>query len=114
MSFDQDEIRTPLDLIRDFAEFLREHEWEDTTESCPRGCCRDWVRKCADCGAVHSGERHRGDPEPHESHCRWQNLMTEADAMLAAEEARREAEEAERERQHSGKTVWEHLEEVLP
>lgn len=118
MSLDvyEDEPRTPFDLIRDFVEYLREHEWEDTTESCGRGCCRDWVRKCPECGAIADGERYnrKGGPEPHKDGCRWQSLMTEAEAMLAAEEARREAEEAEQERQHSGKTSWQHLDEALP
>ncbi len=105
---EEDKPRTAFDLIRDFVEYLLEHEWEDAYESCPRACCREWVRRCPECKAINAGERYTGG-EDHKKGCRWKILLTEAEAMLEDENAQLESEEASRRYQLSRKTSWDHL-----
>ncbi len=128
MSFyDEDEPRTPSDLIRDFAEMLRDRQWSGQyNTSC--GCHPEYSSCCPECGVPESGSRtllewdrsslkYRNvivEGGSHTKGCRLQALLKEAEDLLATEDLARKAAEAEREREHSGKTGWDHLLEESP
>ncbi len=116
---DEADPRTPLDLIRDLAEKLRETQWAgEYNTSC--GCHPEYSPCCTSCDAPEYGSRTIRKREPdgkmvsvsvkggvHEEGCQLLALLDEADTLLNAEEARLE-------REHSGKTGWDHLIETEP
>jgi hypothetical protein len=110
--------RTPNDLIRDLAEKLQETQWAgEYNTSC--GCHPEYRPCCSSCDAPEYGSRTVTKWENgkrvsvtveggvHEKDCQLKALLTEAETLLNAEEARLE-------REHSGKTGWDHLLEGGP
>lgn len=87
-----EEPRTNVEILRDIIEYLGEQEWLGQYERCPRGCCRDWVYKCSECDTHQSEGKHKEG-------CRFERMLREGRAYLAAEE---ELEEARLKAENSG------------
>lgn len=89
--FDEDEPRSNVDIIRDLVDFLQPFEWQLKYERCPRGCCREPVTKCTECGATVPDPPDLLEPqvpeEPkHKEGCRLDKTLREAEAFLRVEE----------------------------
>jgi hypothetical protein len=103
---------TSPDLIRDLLGALRDREWVEVYERCPRGCCGDWHTRCTECDAD-QGNYKDPDYQKHKEGCRFKALIVRAEAFLAIEEQL--AEERERaEEAIERKTSWDHVAQGVP
>jgi len=107
--FDDEMPESPTTaLIRALADSLRDREWVNEYERCPRGCCGEWHTRCSWCGAD-EGDYAEPGYRTHKDGCGLKALLDRAEATIAAEEQERQREEAHLAR----KTAWEHLQQEV-